>query len=118
MSVIMAFITIVTYGGICYAATPMESAIPTADNELPQVCQFSLSKYTGKVLSNGYTQEIKVRLSCPQNDAVRATVGVIIDGELIASQVIKIEANQTESRGVQISVGREYSEKIYRLIVE
>lgn len=84
----------------------------------PQVCQFSLNHYTGTIDDNRATAQITVKLSCPQEDDVYATVVVVIDDELIASDVIKIPANKTESSPVRITVPKEYKGQKYKLGVQ
>ena len=83
----------------------------------PQVCQFSLSKYTGTI-SSGCTQSFTVGLSCPQEADTYATVVVFIDGKHIASDVVKIPAGETRSRSVQINVGSSYDNQTYELVVQ
>lgn len=80
-----------------------------------QVCQFSLSRYSGTLSSNG-TDEFTVGLSCPQDNVVYATVKVKVDDKVVASKVVKIEAGTTESGTAKISVSG-YSGKPYTLEV-
>ena len=82
------------------------------------VCQFSLTSYSGTITCNGYTGEFKVGVSCPQGNDVRATVFVYIDGERVASQVVTIPAGEDYSAGTIISVGKKYNGKSYELEVQ
>lgn len=83
----------------------------------PQVCQFSLTSYSGTV-NNGYTGRFKVNLSCPQESDIYATVVVFINDTHIASEVIKVPAGKTQSSEVNIKVGYEYNGNSYRLVVQ
>lgn len=104
--------------GVSFASTiPQEVESTTFNGETPQVCQFSLSKYTGTI-SGGYTGSFKVRVSCPSDDTLRATVGVFIDRELIASEVVEIQSGKTESGSINITVGADYDGKKFNLVVE
>lgn len=84
----------------------------------PQVCQFSLSKYSGIINSAGNTDSFKVGLSCPQEENVRATVVVFIDNEHVASKVVTIPARNDYSSDVYITVGTEHNGKRYKLVVQ
>lgn len=99
----------------CFASNssvpePISSNSEACNN--PQVCQFSLNHYSGTVGGDGKTDPVIVRLSCPQSSDVYASVGVFINGKLIASDVIKVPANSTHSAAKRIevpnSVGKEY----------
>lgn len=83
----------------------------------PQVCQFSLTSYSG-VVTNGYTDGFQVGLSCPQESDVRATVVVFINGEHAASKVVTIKAGKDYSERVDIKVGSMYNDQRYRLVVQ
>lgn len=93
---------------------------PSYTCESPQVCQFSLNHYVGTINNNtpATTAKIKVKLSCPQTEATRATVIVVIDNELIASDVFTIPANKIESSEFSIEVPTEYKGKKYKLGVQ
>lgn len=105
--------------GVSFASTIPQEVESTAFNgETPQVCQFSLSKYTGTI-NGGYTGSFRVRVSCPsKDDTLRATVGVFIDRELIASEVVEIRSGKTESGDININVGDDYNGKKFNLAVE
>lgn len=83
----------------------------------PQVCQFSLTSYTG-IIEFGKTGKFQVGLSCPQENDVRATVVVFINGEHIASKVVTIKAGNDYSQGTEINVGTTYNGKNYKLVVQ
>lgn len=90
-------------------------------NELsysPQVCQFSLSRYTGTISQYGNTDGFQVGLSCPQTTDVRATVVVLIKKEIVASKIVTIKAGKEYSDNISINVGQNYSGQQYNLIVE
>lgn len=116
--IFLILITIFSVMSISYATESGISAYTGAVSESPQICQFSLSKYTGTVDSRGDTGSFTVGLSCPQEKTVYATVGVVIDGSIVASKVVEIEANQTKSSTTYISVGSSYSGQKYNLLVE
>ena len=116
--ILLVLIALLSVGSIIVASTSNSNIDSYNNYESPQVCQFSLSKYTGKISSDGYTENITVRISCPQTEDVYATVVVTIDNDLIASQVVKIPANSTQSSSVSINVGRSYSGKSYKLGVQ
>lgn len=92
-------------------ATNSESQTTTS-----QVCQFSLNHYTGTI-SSGYTSSIVVRLNCPQENDVCATVFVYIDGEVVASDIFEISAGKKESGSYKILVPSGYAGKRYTLKV-
>ena len=79
-------------------------------------CQFSLNHYRGTI-HNGYTNPIKVKLNCPQEKDVSATVFVYIDGNRVASEIFTVEAGKTESSATNktISVSDKYHGKDYVL---
>ena len=81
------------------------------------VCQFSLTDYSGKIES-GKTGTFKVGLSCPQEKDVRASVGVYIDGKIVASKVVTIPAGEDYSNSISINVGNEYNGMSYELGVQ
>lgn len=83
----------------------------------PQVCQFSLSTYSGKV-TNGSTAYFTVGLSCPQEKDVYATVVAYINQQPVASEVVKVPAGATRSQRVCIVVGSSYNDESYRLVVQ
>lgn len=84
----------------------------------PQVCQFSLTSYSGTISSAGNTKDFKVGLSCPQQEDVRATVVVFINGEHVGSKVVTVKAGKDYSESVSINVGTEYYQKQYKLVVQ
>lgn len=99
-------------------ATESKSQDPSYVSASPQVCQFSLSKYTGTIDGAGNTNSFTVGLSCPQEETIYATVGVVIDGEIVASKVVEIDANKTKSSSTYINVGTSYSGQKYSLMVQ
>jgi len=84
----------------------------------PEVCQFSLTHYSGVINASGNTGYFRVGLSCPQQYDIRATVVVFIDNEHVASKVVKVEAGKDYSSNTYISVGTTYKGKPYRLVVK
>lgn len=89
----------------------------------PPVCQFSLNHYTGTLtLTKGivYTKEVIVRLNCPQDKDVSATVFVYVNGDLIASDIFTITKGKTVSSNVgsSISCPSEYEGMKYTLKVQ
>ena len=84
----------------------------------PQVCQFSLTSYSGTIDSSGDTSSFQVGLSCPQEEDVRASVGVIIDNALVASKVVTVSAGKDYSQSVYIPVGSQFIGKKYNLVVQ
>lgn len=82
----------------------------------PQVCQFSLTSYSGTI-NSGSTDSFQVGLSCPQNTDARATVVVFIDGQTVASKVVVVPAGKDYSAPTSINVSG-YNGKQYRLIVQ
>ena len=86
--------------------------------ENPQVCQFSLDHYTGTI-SDKKTNNVQVRLSCPQKEEVKATVFVYINNELVVSELFTIDANSDRSEYKRIAVPSEYKNgDKYKLTVE
>ena len=85
-------------------------------------CHFSLNHYSGTTHNGtsynirGCTKPITVRLNCPQEKDVYATVYVYIDGKCVTSKLFKIAAGKTESDSSSISTGH-YS-KEYTLEVK
>ena len=83
-------------------------------------CHFSLNHYSGTTYSGnshncGCTKPITVRLNCPQEKDVYATVYVYIDGECVTSQLFEIKAGKTVSDSSSISTGhysKEYTLKV------
>lgn len=84
----------------------------------PQVCQFSLTSYTGTIDKWGDTGYFKVGLTCPQESDVRATVIVFINNEHAASKVVTIKAGKDYSESVKISVGKSFEGQRYKLVVQ
>lgn len=93
------------------------TGMPSATENSPQVCQFSLSSYSGTI-NGGVTNPVTVGLSCPQQEDMYATVVVFIDNAHVASDVVKVPAGSTKSASFQIRVGSEYNGKSYRLVVQ
>lgn len=113
---VVAFIALL-FTSIVYASESNATTSSYASSS-PQVCQFSLSHYTGTI-SSGSTDGVSVGLSCPQGTDTYATVVVVIDGELVASEVIKVPAGKTRSdNNVCIKVGASYNGKSYKLGVQ
>ena len=83
----------------------------------PEDYWFSLDHYKG-VIEDGYTEDIKVQANCDLQQDVKATVFVNIGGEIVASEVYKVDAYDDESRYYSIFAGHEYNGKRYSLIVE
>ncbi|MDE6283934.1 MAG: hypothetical protein K2L97_08105 [Muribaculaceae bacterium] len=84
----------------------------------PQVCQFSLTSYSGIINNSGNTGSFQVGLSCPQTEDVRATVVVLINNEHVASKVVSIKAGKDYSNDVYINVGTGYYGERYKLVVQ
>ena len=116
---IAAFLLI--FLGLAANASEIASNAPavseTTSTNSPQVCQFSLTSYSGTI-KYGRTGNFQVGLSCPQQTDVRATVIIKIDNELVASKVVTIEAGKVYSDETYISVGDEYQGKKYSLGVQ
>ena len=95
------------------------SEMPTTSESSysPQVCQFSLTSYTGTISSSGYTGSFKVGVSCPQDTDQRATVVVYIDDQPVASQVVVVPAGKDYSTSTEIEVSG-YAGKRYHLLVQ
>lgn len=83
----------------------------------PQVCQFSLTSYTGTIDSSEFTGSFQVGVSCPQNTDQRATVVVYIDDQPVASKVVVVPAGKDYSISTRIRA-RGYAGKQYRLLVQ
>lgn len=95
------------------------SEMPTTSESSysPQVCQFSLTSYTGTISSGGYTDSFQVGVSCPQDTDARATVVVYIDDQPVASKVVVVPAGRDYSASTSIKVSG-YAGKRYRLLVQ
>lgn len=117
IKVILVLVAILALGPAIYASNTQSVESPSVMNDSPQVCQFSLSKYTGNLNKDGITEAFTVGLSCPQGSDAYATVDVFVDKEKVASEVVKIPAGQTCSAKVRINVGGSYAGKSYRLEV-
>ena len=104
--------------GLTVSASNSTTGTSSQTTYSPQVCQFSLSSYSGTINYSGNTEKFTVGLSCPQESDIYATVGVIIDGDLVATTVVKVKAGETRSTAQTISVGGKYAGKSYRLVVE
>jgi len=114
---LLAVIASLSISPVVYASGHQEAEFPSCSSQSPQVCQFSLSSYTGTI-QNGNTYALTVGLSCPQQSDVYATVVVHIDGKLVASEVVKVPAGNTRSASFQINVGSPYNGKTYELGVQ
>ncbi|MCH5329248.1 MAG: hypothetical protein J1E02_09525 [Coprobacter sp.] len=114
--VFMAIIALLSLSAAIFASNN-QNVKSTTEN--PQVCQFSLSRYTGTI-NGSHTDQITVRLSCPQATDVYATVIVVVgeDEDIIASDIFKIPANKTTSDSKCIYVPSEYNGKTYKLGVQ
>lgn len=120
MKVFLLFLLTTLFGLSANAADATMPSMSTSANTTtysPEVCQFSLTSYSGTI-TNGCTGNFKVGLSCPQEKDVRATVVVFIDDEHAASQVVTINAGTDYSNSVSIHVGSSYNGKRYKLIVQ
>lgn len=102
----------------CVAEAFETVSIASASAVSPQVCQFSLSSYSGKINSSCSTEYFTVGLSCPQQEDVYATVIVVIDGYTVASKVVQVPAGKTSSDSVNIYVGKDFVGQSYRLVVQ
>ena len=90
---------------------------PQTENS-PQVCQFSLSHYTGTLSSHAHTGRFVVGLNCAQTEDVCATVFVYVEGECVASDVVCISAGKKFSKETYIACPNEFKYKKYSLRVE
>lgn len=100
------------------ASNNENSTSPQTENS-PQVCQFSLSHYSGTLHSvSARTDGFLVRLNCAQTEDVCATVFVYVEGECVASTVVCISAGKTSSEGTDIICPKEFKGKKYSLRVE
>ena len=114
--IIVLFVAVFAISTFNAFATNNETTMATQSENSWNTCQFSLSRYTG-VITDNETDIFYVRLNCPQQADVYATVFVVIDGRRVASEVIKISAGKTESvRAAIVCSG--YSGKNYTLEVE
>lgn len=100
------------------ASSNQHTGTPSFVEDSPQVCQFSLSRYTGTVDTNGMTEYFTIGLSCPQESDIYATVVVFIDDLHVASEVVKIPAKAIRSSSVNIRAGKTYKGRSYRLVVQ
>ena len=99
-------------------ATNNEVTVATQSESNFYTCKFSLDHYTGCTNVYGNSGSFCVRLNCPQQQDVYATVYIYIDGKRIASKVVKIKAGDTESSSDYFSLPQFYSNKDYTLKVE
>lgn len=114
---LVIFATITLLSSAIYASHSHEVAYSNYNS--PQVCQFSLSSYTGTISESGYTSSTTVRLSCPQESDIYATVVVMIDGEPAGSDIFMVKAGKTESASKQIQItDKAYYGKRYNLLVQ
>lgn len=114
--IIVLFVTVFAISTFNAFATNNETTMATQSENSWNTCQFSLSRYTG-VISDDETDLFYVRLNCPQQADVYATVFVVIDGRRVASTVIKISAGKTENGPNDIKCPG-YNGKNYTLEVE
>lgn len=118
--IIVLFATVLAMNTSNVFAANDETVITTTNTTQSEsdfyTCQFSLNHYRGKI-HGGSTNPIKVKLNCPQEKDVSATVFVYIDGNRVASDIFTVEAGKTESRATNhhISVGGIYDGKDYVL---
>ena len=113
----MAFAAL-SFGHTVFASNDKTKPSISENCNSPQVCQFSLSTYTGVINNSCKTGIFKVGLSCPQENDVYATVAVFIDGKIVASQVVKVPAGKTQSNDTAIKVNSNYKGKSYELGVQ
>ncbi len=108
------------YNSNLFATNSDKTTLTQPEENYPeiQVCKFSLNRYGGKIYDSNVTDQITVKLSCPQAVDVRATVTVYVDGYSIASEIFIITAGKDESDLKSITVPEEYKGKQYRLEVE
>lgn len=102
------------------ASNNENTTFPQTENS-PQVCRFSLSRYSGTLtlgLACAVTDKFFVRLNCAQTEDVCATVFVYVEGECVASQVVCIKAGEMESAETSIACPSEFHDKKYSLNVE
>lgn len=113
---LLATLAVLMFSPVVFASNSQSTACSHTSNS-PQVCQFSLSHYTGTINSS-CTGAFTVGLSCPQETDAYATVVVVIEGELVASEVVKVPAGNTKSARTSINVGSSYNGKSYKLGVQ
>lgn len=111
-------LAIIACSSVVFAGSISREIQPNSTTDSPQVCQFSLSKYTGTITNGGNTELFTVGLSCPVEQESYATVVVFIDNQHVASAVVQVKAGETRSSGTYISVGAEYIGKRYNLVVQ
>lgn len=101
--IIVLFATVLAMNTSNVFAANDETVITTTTTNTTQsesdfyTCQFSLNHYRGEILNGGKTSPIKVKLNCPQEKDVSATVFVYIDGNRVASDIFTVKAGETES---------------------
>ena len=115
ISFLILFFVLSVASIVCASETQTNSILMARNS--PQVCQFSLSHYTG-IVKGIRTENFFVGLSCPQETDVYATVVVVVENELVASSVVKIPAGKTQSGETSIKVGQSYTGKSYKLGVQ
>ena len=113
---ILASLAVLMFSPIVFASNS-QATTSSFSSGSPQVYQFSLSHYTGTINSSS-TKTFTVGLSCPQETDAYATVIVVIEGELVASEVVKVPAGKTKSTSTSINVGSSYDGKSYKLGVQ
>lgn len=99
-------------------ATNNEVTVATQSESNFYTCKFSLNHYTGCTNDYGNSGSFWVKLNCPQQQDVYATVYIYIGGKRIASKVVKIKAGYTESSADYFSLPQIYGNKDYTLKVE
>lgn len=116
LALIATFCSASAIGYAGNSAIHSETATENAtDAETQQVCQYSLSSYSGTIDAFGKTSNFQVILSCAQEVDTNWTVFVTIDGNVVASDIVTVAKGQTKSTSVYIGVAKEYSGKPYRL---
>lgn len=100
------------------ASDKYEFQQPSEVRYSPQVCQYSLSRYTGSTDNLGKTEYFTVGLSCPQAEDTYCTVVAYINDEHAGSTVVKVPANSTRSGDTRIDLGRGNANKSYKLVVQ
>ncbi len=116
--IIVLFVTVFAISTFNAFAINNETTMATQSENSWNTCQFSLSSYTGVISDENKTDTFCVRLNCPQQADVYATVFVVIDGRRVASKVIKISAGETQSSIYYTIECSGYSGKNYTLEVE
>ncbi len=107
---------------MCLTATASNTEVTS---ELPsttevsyslQVCQISLSSYTGTI-KGSHTNNFCAQLNCPQDKDVSPTIFLYIDNKRVKSLIVTISAGSTSSGWTHFDVDEEYDGKQYELRV-